>query len=256
MHSITLPVSSSLFKILKQLNVRIYKGSDGEIAEVLDNNFPVAQFAGLASELDNIATIYGFEWTDVNWVAVEPEVSYIAVLSLSYKGRTKHGLINFEREIRKESGEYVAYHSYIRVPDRLHRQNISRRINGILFEHYASLNVRKIYLKAAHEAGGYVWARAGFAATVKHEVETILKKAYSINNSNPDSVITVSKLKFMQEMFDAHYTPDNRMPFPLYLWALDKALANELMIKTEWKGVLDLNDPDQVAVFKLYLDSK
>jgi hypothetical protein len=39
------------------------------------------------------------------------------------------------------------------------------------------MNVSTISLRASLDIGGYVWARIGFVATVKSEVENILLKA-------------------------------------------------------------------------------
>jgi hypothetical protein len=244
----------TLLDALAALPVAVGKGTPQEILSIINNHFSDTDLLRLAQELNKVGAWANIKWK-VNWVISDSPHNDIPVLRLLYKGTTKFGPVTLVRSISKEGNCLVAYHNKLIIPEALQKKHLSRDINGILFRYYPSLTVHKIYIKADLQAGGYVWARAGFSATIKGEVETILERAYKLHNEQ-GSTITTAYLIYMQEIFDEHYNKTPTKPFFIHHWTLNRNISREILVKTRWNGILDFANQDQISIFKAYLASR
>ena len=60
----------------------------------------------------------------------------------------------------------------------------------------------------------------------------------------------------MQISFDVHYDETPNEPFPIHDWAVDCNLGREILVETQWDGILDLDNVSQVAIFKTYITTR
>jgi hypothetical protein len=160
------------------------------------------------------------------------------------------------RDISFENGFLIGNNVLLKVPEELQGKGISRRFNAILYTVYRAAGVKVIRTKAALDAGGYVWALAGFYATSQDEVRAILmsarEKAEKNTLENQTSTLTPTLCELLQKRVDLHYgiNPDKKFPMQVFS-SLD--CGEEILMKTEWSGELDLADLSQMSIFDEYL---
>ena len=150
-----------------------------------------------------------------------------------------------------ELGYDEAAITLIRVEDQ--GRGLGRQLVGRMASLYAALGVRRLKLDAELEAGGYVWARAGFAP--KHDTAwRCLKKSVeprwaALKDSMPES----SRIVVEAALASAD---------PKAVWLLadqsaktpdGQTLGRALLAGTGWAGTLDLADAGQKARFDAFL---
>jgi hypothetical protein len=141
--------------------------------------------------------------------------------------------------------ELVADHDFFRIPLAKRHQGIGKQMLNISLQQYLRLGVDKIRLTAGLANGGYVWAKAFFAATVPAEVKTILDLA--------EKKLPPLQFKFVKRIYDNYY---NNYPggkdFPMVKWSNLPGM-DVILSEREWHGKLDLNNPDVLTKFKYYV---
>ena len=151
-----------------------------------------------------------------------------------------------ERTLLVRNGVKTAVHNYFTLPFRLQGKGLAPQILRPFYLQYKAASIAQIELTAAKSIGGYIWAVAGFAAVDKQEVESILE----IGRLRE---IPYSSLKLYYEVFQGFYTNNPiETPFPMRLLA---TLPNgkTLLKNSVWRGLLNLLDSNQTAIFESYL---
>ena len=107
------------------------------------------------------------------------------------------------------------------------------------------MGVRKIVTFATLEIGGYAWARFGFTADKKEEMEVIL--------NNAATRISATEYKWALRVFDNYYDQyPNGSAFPIIKWS-DMAFMKDVLLGARWHGSLDLFDSEQFNTFIMYV---
>lgn len=239
---------------IQQLGIAIFsEGPDSTISD-LNFYFPEADFHSLACQLTEAIKPIGYSW-ESQWLVMAYTTDF-SIIEMNYEGRGAHGPLLLLHSLSNDASGTTANLNSIEVPIPIRRQNISRILYGTFFNHYASLGVKRMALHAGLTAGGYVWARAGFAAVNKSEVEEVLRHAQEILDTVEGCVITLEYLEIMQLLFELHYDTSPDQPFPIHEWAIDRNLGREILVETQWDGVLDLDNVSQVAIFNTYLTTR
>lgn len=96
------------------------------------------------------------------------------------------------------------------------------------------------------EKGGYAWAKYGFVAVNYEEVFAVLDEGMS--KGVPYD--TIHKLRAGLVRFYSRH--GYHTPFPMQTWA-DTRYGELLLSGSDWEGILDLNDADQIDTFETYL---
>jgi hypothetical protein len=112
------------------------------------------------------------------------------------------------------------------------------------FELYELMQVQHIEVNAGLEDGGYVWARAGFKATRRKDVDKIL--ALAKLNLTPD------RLRVIQAYYDDHYNNFPDQPFPLENWTR-LSYMKPVLKGSSWHGEIDLTNESEMTNFKNYV---
>jgi len=241
---------------IRELNILVYGGSDTAMINTVNQHFPHSRLETLAQDLLRVGLQYRFDW-ETSWSIVSDQY-FEYIIEFTYRGLTPDEPINFVYHVGYNLilGDYEAHCGYIRIPKHLQKQSISRHINKAFFNHYKSLNVKWVTLYATLEAGGYVWATAGFSAVYKADVELILQTVRRKMSEGLLTELNEEDVESLQEDFDQHYESGSTEPFPLYNWTADRNIGYEILVKSKWEGVLDLENPSQVLIFETYLNSK
>ena len=194
----------------------ICKAEGSEIGEYSDNCFEV--------------TIY----SEDNW-------------SFRVKVDTKDSTFSLMREFERSSdGRINCDHTLFTLPESWQGKGYSKQLFRELYNRYQKIGVSTITVHANIYVGGYTWARYGFSAYNKQYVDA----AISFNESRfPDATLQA------QDIVDEYYR-DNGLsddkPFPMNLLT-GHPWSKDLLLGSEWQGILDFADKAQRLVWENYL---
>ena len=148
--------------------------------------------------------------------------------------------IDIRREFKLRKGELTVYHSRFELPKRLQGKGISKAVFRELYTEYERMGVKRITVHANLDIGGYTWSRYGFCA---------VDMRVAIDAVSYDS----EAIKIIREYYKKNDLSEDK-PFPMNL--ISDKLGKDALLHSSWEGVLDLQDPEQVAKFKSYLGLK
>lgn len=149
------------------------------------------------------------------------------------------------RTFSQENGELIVKHNFFRLPALHRNKGIGKRILSLSLQQYECMNVNKILVDAALEDGGFVWAKAGFTAINKTEVDVILNASrLSLNDR---------QFSFVKRIYDRYYTSQpNGKSFPMEKWS--KLDGMDVILRgSQWSGEIDLHNTEVLANFKYYV---
>lgn len=157
---------------------------------------------------------------------------------------------------KDSEGKILVEHAYFQLPSIFQNKGIAKKILKESLKEYVNIGVESILIYAALDGGGYSWAKCGFVATNRWEVEVILDKALRSTD------ITDEEKLIVQKIFNNYYS---KAPlgdeFPIVKWATLTRESNGFLLPymklilrgTHWHGKLDLKNPDYFSIFKNYV---
>jgi hypothetical protein len=103
-----------------------------------------------------------------------------------------------------------------------------------------------LYEFAGLQDGGAAWAKLGFKALYKREMEIILKEAEKLLMGTPS-------FDLAKGFFDEYYANEPQgISFPIEDWVNIPAMAPVLKLPiNNWHGWIDLTNPDELLNFKV-----
>ncbi|HWD87180.1 MAG TPA: hypothetical protein VG367_03570 [Mucilaginibacter sp.] len=145
-----------------------------------------------------------------------------------------------------ESDKLIVEHEYFVLPGMARGQNIGKKLLAMSLEHYERMGVKEIRVFAGLSDGGLVWAKVGFKATDKAEIDTMLKLA--------KKQLTKEQYEDIKAIYDLYYTiePDGTA-FPIKDWAL-LGFMDGILKKVDWHGRIDLTNEKELSNFKKYVN--
>ena len=241
---------ASVLDSIRSLNIQVGRGNDSTIIRSIESQMPDGDFLQLAMDLDAVAKNFDFKWSKASWTVADGRGDG-TLLYMEYQAMVDNEPLLLARRLSNRDGELIAHHELLGLPTRLQRLNISRAINNALLTQYKKLLVSSIELKAGLDAGGYVWAKAGFSATERADIDETLLKA------TQNSIVAPSVIKALEGEVERHYAknPDNPDPFPIWRWA-NNAPLKAMLIVSSWHGVLNLRNKQELSRFEEYLIPK
>lgn len=115
------------------------------------------------------------------------------------------------RTFSRNMDQLVVEHDIFRLPASARHNGVGKEVLQISLEQYKLLGVNKIVVHAGLEDGGLIWAKVGFNAPNKAEVDNILE----------DARLELSDRQFLlvKRIYDNYYgnQPDGKA-FPLVKW--------------------------------------
>lgn len=110
------------------------------------------------------------------------------------------------------------------------------------------MNVKQIDIFANKDVGGYAWAKFGFSANSRDEVEILLaqygSRLSSANLANAEKLVA-----------DYYKSFPDAVTFPMKLLA-DKPYGRKLLLESSWNGKLDLTNKEELAKVYDYIAGK
>jgi len=145
-------------------------------------------------------------------------------------------------------GELCVEHAHFYLPPSLRKKGIAKKVLSVSLKQYKQMGVKKIETFAALEDGGFVWAKAGFRAIHKPEVDTVLEKFFD--------QLEGSRFNQVKRIYDTHYENDETKdkPFAMQDWA-DLKYTEHILKQSHWHGEIDLTDTEEFDNFKDYVSN-
>ncbi|MCX7999434.1 MAG: hypothetical protein N3A69_10870 [Leptospiraceae bacterium] len=189
--------------------------------------------------------VYGVEWTKQ-----EIKLTERGIQSIHYAGKYIFPTedVNqvvfvvhfFDSEIGRESNFELFF-----IPEELQGRGFSKRILKDYFDYLRKSNVKKVNIFANKDVGGYAWARFGFMANSRAEVEKILLKR--------GKDLTEKELQEVKRLVEVYYRKrSSSEPFPMKLLA-KQSYGKKLLLNSSWYGHADLTDKEQLKTIYKYM---
>jgi len=150
-----------------------------------------------------------------------------------------------------DGAKLVVDHEYLVLPKSSRGQGLSKKVLAAFLEQYQNMDVKEIRVWAGLEDGGAVWAKAGFKAFYRAEMQNILDAASVLMRGS-------AELALAQAQFNAYYdTEPAGKAFPIEDWVNIPGMAPVLKLQTtNWHGWIDLTNTEDLRNFIKYAGSK
>jgi hypothetical protein len=171
-----------------------------------------------------------------------PEPYFEIIYRSANHNDPKEGLMLI-RAFQYKEGKLIVKHIYFSIPQNARMKGIGRKILGLFYDQYLLMDVKHIYLTTGLKDGGAVWAKLGFKALYKNEMEDILQSAEQMLKGTED-------LEDVKAVFNAYYKREpNGKSFPIRQWVDIEAMIPVLNENT-WNGWIDLTNTEELRNFK------
>lgn len=152
-----------------------------------------------------------------------------------------------DRIFSRDKNGLTIYHEYLVLPEKERNKGLARKILKISLSHYLTMQADRVSVIAGLSRGAYVWARHGFNAVRRADMERILKKARA--------KLPVESYAVVEAIYDHYYDAEPAgTEFPIRQWAALPFMKDVLMDPTcSWEGVLDLTNKEQLRKFNEYV---
>ena len=210
--------------------------------------FPGIELVILLERLENLLSAHTEVPTDKKIIINTIPSAYFQILYLSANYWNEDTGLTMSRYFEYEQDRLIVYHHYFVLPKSARGQGIGTKVQGAWLEQYMNMEVKEIHVHAGLKDGGLVWAKMGFKALYKHEMENILRSAEQLLSGTDE-------LEAVKAIFDAYYEKDiNGKSFPIRNWANIEAMKPILKLDTNnWHGWIDLTNPQELLNFKKYV---
>jgi hypothetical protein len=157
----------------------------------------------------------------------------------------ENDILIFNRKFSNINGSIEVEHKFCIIPIGSRNKGLIKPVFRESLQQYVNMKANRILVHAGLSGGGYTWARFGFVAVNKKEVESILHKA--------KSKLNIKEFEVVKKIYNIYYTNNpNGDSFPIDLWAsLD--YMKPILMGSDWHGVIDLNNKNQFRNFVDYV---
>ncbi|OOQ58174.1 GNAT family N-acetyltransferase [Mucilaginibacter pedocola] len=232
-------------KLVKALGYNIINDSPIDSENVLQQHFRALNLHHLAELIDSILgelTVGDVQKTITVDAGPPPKLcfEYCNTNPLTFDDE-----LYLHRTFESIEDGLIVKHDVLTLPTIYQKQNIGKAVLAAFLQQYEAAGVKKIKLLAALSTGGYAWARAGFKAIDKAEVDIILAKARQMLSPLEYSII--------QRLYDGHYNSNAKnSAFAIEEWARLKFMK-PVLLNSKWHGELDLTDIKELSKFRDYV---
>lgn len=151
----------------------------------------------------------------------------------------------FDRKFWKSHAVINVDHNMCVLPLNFQGKGVLKKVFQNSLQQYINMDAKIIHIYAGLNGGGYVWARHGFVANNKAEVETILNDA--------KMRLSATDFKPVEHIFNTYYAKSpNGISFPMRLWAMLDTMKPILM-GAHWQGHVNLDNSTQLRNFNSYV---
>lgn len=148
-----------------------------------------------------------------------------------------------QRTFYNEDGVKIVDHTHFQLDKSAQGKGVSKAIFRDLVQEYEKAGVEEIRVHANIDVGGYAWAKYGFKAPTKMDIEDVIERAREPNILNN---------KQRADFEDWLEKIDTRNGIDMRSLAI-KEYGERLLKGSDWTGYINLKDPVQLRMFKDYL---
>lgn len=214
--------------------------------QLVENYYGKGAFgSSFKNAMNKIALDYGITWNKADVV-----YSGYTIKSVQYSGTISENA-NVSNQIlidigfEKIDGEMIANFDLFVVPKEMQGKGFSKKVFKEYLDNLRKIGVKKINIYANKEVGGYSWARFGFSAKSRDEVENLLFQY--------GERLSAKEMRDAETLIEKYYSNrSENEPFPMNLLA-DKKYGKKLLKGSSWKGYFDLTNAEQLKEFYNYV---
>jgi hypothetical protein len=234
-------ITDEEINLVKALGFEITSGTKSA-ADFLNDNFPGLQLFTFLKDLDDLLAPLATKPVKREIAYFETEPEMVTIQFYAEDSNDENNSLALSRTIIRYHDEVVAEHDFFVLPSTARKLGNGKKVLNYGLQQYLRIGVDKIRIYAALEDGGYVWAKASFAATKQAEVKVILEKAE--NDLQPE------RYRFVKRIYDNYYdkNPDGKA-FPIVKWSALPGMES-ILRKSKWHGEIDLNNTEHLTKFK------
>jgi hypothetical protein len=218
---------------------------DSEALAILNTHFPGIDLTKLLDDFNNLLGPHAEKPLD-NDIIVKDPPAYFEIFYRSKNYWEEDKGLYLSRVFKYLTGKLIVEHKYLVLPKATRGQGLSKKVIAACLDQYITMDVKAVYVHAGLQDGGAVWAKLGFKALYKWEMEIILKEAENRLAETPSLVLA-------KALFDDYYSNEpNGISFPIEDWVNIPAMEPILKLDTNnWHGWIDLTNTDELHNFKL-----
>ena len=226
----------------------VFQPSVTDAIKIIDDYFKGLDLSALTIRLEVLLKQHAEEP-----IAREIEVSIPPpLMRFEYKSENyldENDGLYLSRTFKYADDDLIVDHEMQQLPYSARNQSLGKKVMAAFLEQYEKMGVKRIDLYAALSDGGAVWAKFGFKAIRKTEMERILQNAEQ-NLQHKPKILTI-----VINTFNDYYgkEPDGTA-FPIANWANIPDMAQIMkMPGCHWHGCIDLTNKKDLRNFKIYV---
>ena len=228
---------------IKAMGYQISKNNKQGLDTFLNNTFPNLNILKILITLEQCFT-HTTQKTIVRNILFD-ESSEVLVIDYNNDTYDEDEAAVFVREFKKIKSSIEVEHKYCILPKEFRGKGLIKPVFQESLQQYINSNVKKIIVIAGLSNGGYTWAKHGFRATEKIDMDIILKNAK--HQLKPTEFTVVEKIYLG---YYAKYP--NGKSFPINAWAtLD--FMKPILIGSVWNGELNLKNKRHLNKYSEYV---
>jgi len=211
----------------KKLGYSTSGNLDAEFNKVI-RGFDLSKFD---KDLVRLTNKYGIRITDKRLYASPNEITMDIV-----------GKDNFRMQRTFSNG--TAYHDNLTIPQQIQGKGFSKDLFRSLYQQYRNAGITNIEVQANINVGGYSWAKYGFSAKSEFHDDISSWGKWQLSEKN----ISQSNYNDFSKWMERYKGVD------IPMWQLaEKKYGKNLLLGSNWKGVIDLTNSEQRHIFENYL---
>jgi hypothetical protein len=213
--------------------------------ELINRYFQGMDLLTLLTESEKLPAVYTQPPPYKLIVIDEPPGPTLQIIYLSANYQDVMEGLTLKRTFEFENDDLIVKHDYLVIPKKARGKGSARKLLGIWFDQYMNMGVKQIHVHAGLKDGGLVWAKMGFNARFRNEMQQLLRFAEIKLAGKPE-------LNDVKAIFDAYYSqePDGKA-FPIKYWAYIEEMEPILKnTRNNWHGWIDLTNSEELRNFK------
>jgi GNAT superfamily N-acetyltransferase len=217
---------------------------DSRALIVLNTHFEGIALTKLLDDFSNLFDPFAERPLD-NDIIIKDPPPYFEIFFRSENYWDEDKGLYLSRVFKRLSGKLIVEHKYLVLPKAARGMGIGKKVIAACLDQYLTMNVEAIYVHAGLADGGAVWAKLGFKALNKWEMESILKEAEVRLAGKP-------ALNLVQAIFNEYYSNEPKgISLPIEDWVNIPAMISVLKLPANnWHGWIDLTNPNELFNFK------
>jgi hypothetical protein len=233
-------ISSAEIKAVTILGFSV-QSSSALAEDFINTHFPNFELFLLLEAIDSVLAALTKKTVSRELILADGATPKMEILFYSSDYDDENMGLMMWRTFTVESQGIIVDHDFFRIPRAARGKGVFKKILRAFFQQYVNIGAGKIRVHAALEDGGLAWAKLGFRAIDKVEVDEILRKA--------SATLSPAQFNLMRLPYDRYYSQNPAgQAFPIIRWA-EISFMEPILKQSNWHGVVDLTNPQEFSNF-------